>query len=428
MSYPILIFLLFTVVPIVVIGGLFFLYRRYPLHLIYRSKAGFQDMLDGIADPLVAISKNYVVRRANKAYISLVQKSFAETIGQKCYFLLRNRLTPCEDCLMNEALTSRSCMSIDRAAHPSGEGTVSIHFTPCVSEFENDERYVIEHIRDITLLEELKTDLEKKNLSLANTMKHLKAAQQNIKDELRLARTIQQGILPKRAPVFEGLRIAMTYHPVAEVGGDIYDFIQFSPTRLGIFIGDASGHGLASAFVGTISKMSLYHNSKEEMPVNELLSRINKDLLNNIHTSHYVTCFWGIIDTAAGTISYSRAGHPLPILLKKDGTVKRLTSTGTFIGILEGVTYEAYEQQLENGDRLFLFTDGIYEALERTEKSKEMLGYDRFVQYLFECNCLPFNKVLSSVQHQLGNFVYNDDYTLIAIEISDTSQQEPGNL
>jgi sigma-B regulation protein RsbU (phosphoserine phosphatase) len=173
--------------------------------------------------------------------------------------------------------------------------------------------------------------------------------------------------------------------------------------------------------------MSLYHNSKEELPVNELLSNINKDLLDNIHTSHYLTCFWGIIDTSTNILTYSRAGHPLPVVLKRDGSIHQLNSAGTFIGILENAVYDVNTVQLEKNDRIFLFTDGIYDVLERNENSKETLGYDRFVQLLSTCNFLPFNMILSTVQNKLSDYSYQDDYTLITIEITGTAQVMAGN-
>ena len=421
----------FAIVMVIILlvfsGLLIVLYRQYPLHLIFKSKSEVQEMLDGVTDPLVEISKNFVVKRANKAYTQFLNSSFEEIIGQKCYHLLRGRKSPCTDCTLQETLLRQTDTSIERSEHPSGKGALSLHLTPCTTTDENNESFIIEHIRDISVLESLKIDLEEKNQSLANTMKHLKAAQQNIKDELRLARIIQQGILPKSAPSFEGTKINLLYHPITDVGGDVYDFIRFSPTRLGIFIGDASGHGLAAAFVGTISKMSLYHNSKEEFPVNELLSNINKDLLANIHTSHYLTCFWGIIDTSTNILTYSRAGHPFPVVLKRDGSIQQLNSAGTFIGILENAVYDVNSVQLEKNDRIFLFTDGIYDVLDRNENSKETLGYDRFVQMLSTCNCLPFNKILSTVQQNLSDYSYHDDYTLITIEITNAAQSLSGN-
>ncbi|HEX2955870.1 MAG TPA: PP2C family protein-serine/threonine phosphatase, partial [Chitinispirillaceae bacterium] len=366
----------------------------------------------------------YVIKRTNKAYISLISKDFSDTIGQKCFTLLRKRITPCDDCLMKKSLENKSIQKIERTAHPCGSGSVSISFSPVRFTMSNGRSCIIEHIRDISILEELKNDLETKNRTLAGTMKNLKAAQQSIREELRLARLIQQSILPKDIPSISGLKISLTYHPITDVGGDIYDFISFSPTRIGVFVGDASGHGLAAAFVATISKMSLYNHSKNEMPICDLLTCINNDLLNNIHTGHYLTCFWGIFDLEKNNLTFSRAGHPIPVMIKKNGTVIPLKTAGTFIGLINDTQFEQQEVSFEKGDRFYIFTDGIYEVLESNSNNDTLLGYDRFVQMLLECKNQPFGKVLSTIQTKLKNYTYEDDYTLIALESTANKLQD----
>lgn len=403
---------------------IYFLYRKYPIHLIYKSKTDLQDMLDGIEDPFAVISDDYVIKRINKAYTSLVNKNYSEILGQKCFTLFRKRITPCDDCQMIKSLQSKATIKVEQSAHPSGSGTISVSFSPSNFTFESQRPCIIEHIRDITILEQLKNDLEKKNRTLASTMKNLKAAQQNIREELRLARLIQQSILPKNAPVISGLKIALTYHPITDVGGDIYDFISFSPTRIGVFVGDASGHGLAAAFVGTISKMSLYNHSKNEMPVHELLTCINKDLLNNIHTGHYLTCFWGIFDLDENTLTFSRAGHPPPVMIKRDGTVIPLKPNGTFIGLIEDTQFEQQSVNFEKGDRFYIFTDGIFEVLQTNTSKGDILGYDRFVEMLVENRIHPFSKTITAIQNKLKPFTYNDDYTLIALESTLNKSQD----
>ncbi|MBN1756923.1 MAG: SpoIIE family protein phosphatase [Chitinispirillaceae bacterium] len=394
-------------------------YRRFPVHLIYRSKIGLQDMFDGISDPLVVISSDFIVQRANRAYMELVNRSFPEIIGTKCHELLRGRTSPCKDCLLRKAISEQKPLTLARTEHPDGGKVLSISFSPFNLTSDNNAFGITEHLRDITLLEKLKNDLETKNRSLAHTMKHLREAQQNIRDELQLARNIQQGLLPTAAPTISHLKIDHTYHPVADVGGDVYDFIRYPSGHLGVFIGDASGHGLSAAFVGTISKMSLYNHGKTELPVADLISRVNEDLINNVHTGHYITCFWGIFNFDDNTITFCRAGHPMPVLIKKDGTIRQLTTTGTFIGILANSVFEQATASFEKGDRIYLFTDGIYEVDRPAGEGGEgMLGYDDFVELLASCKSIPFSKLLSSIRSKLSAYRYDDDYTLIAIEVA----------
>jgi serine phosphatase RsbU (regulator of sigma subunit) len=417
-STALLIFLLFSA-GLLLVSLLLVLYRRFPMHLIYKSKIGLQDMLDGISDPLAVITDTYIVQRANRAYIHLINRTFSETVGEKCYTLLRGRTSPCTDCRLKRSLSEKKTVNLARTPRPDGSGVLSISFSPFNLSQDKQAPSIIEHIRDITLLEKLKHDLEAKNRSLAHTMKHLKEAQQNIRDELQLARNIQRGLLPTKAPATPGLKIDHTYHPVTDVGGDIYDFIRYPSKHLGIFIGDASGHGLSAAFVGTISKMSLYNHGKNEIPVEELVARVNEDLINNIHTGHYLTCFWGIFNFDTSSFTFCRAGHPMPVQIKKDGTVVELTTSGTFIGILANMTFEQASVKFEKGDRFYLFTDGIYEVDQPdVEGDNRMLGYDKFISLLKSCNSIPFSKVLPSIRKRLAEYTYEDDYTLIAIEVT----------
>ena len=412
-----MLFLIISTV-LLIVALLLMLYRRFPIHRIYKSKTGLQDMFDGINDPLAVITSDFHILRANRAYTSLVEKSFSETIGGKCFELLRRRTTPCKDCRLKHSLAENCPITLTRTDHPDEDGVLSITFTPFILTLDKKESCIIEHIRDITLLENLKNDLEQKNRSLAYTMKNLKEAQQNLRDELQLARDLQRGLLPTAAPVLPELKIDHTYHPVTDVGGDIYDFIHYPSKHLGIFIGDASGHGLSAAFVGTISKMSLYNHGRREIPVAELVSRINEDLISNIHTGHYLTCFWGIFNFDDATFTFCRAGHPIPVQIKKDGTIKELTTPGTLIGILTNTTFEQATVTFERGDRFFIFTDGIYEVEEGMEAdgTNRMLGYEGFVSLLASCNDVPFSKVLTAIRDKLSAYSYEDDYTLIVIE------------
>jgi hypothetical protein len=186
-------------------------YWKFPLHLIYKSKLGYESMLDAIGDPLAVVSSDYTVIRANKAYMALVAGSFPDSIGQKCYRLLRGRSEPCDDCLLSQTLDSNKPHSVEHSPHPSGKGALRLGFSPySLDTAASHAACVIEHIRDITLLEQLKTDLEGKNRSLAEAMRTLKLAQRSIREDLRLARQIQEGILPKNAPAVPGISIALT--------------------------------------------------------------------------------------------------------------------------------------------------------------------------------------------------------------------------
>ncbi|MBD3321907.1 MAG: SpoIIE family protein phosphatase [Chitinivibrionales bacterium] len=402
------------------IGVLLFIYKKYPVHLIVKSKTHLQSTFDSIDDPLAIIDSNYTILRTNRAYTGLVGKTFWDVLGHTCYKILRNREEPCLDCKMKQVTAYGRKQISERSPHPRqpNDGIISLTFYP-FSDIGSSGDAIVEHIRNITELERLKGNLEEQNAALARTTDRLQEAHDRTNEELSLARQIQLGIMPRTIPKINGLKIAATYHPVESVGGDLYDFIQFSDTKIGVFIGDASGHGLASSFIGTISKIVLYNHTKAEMPASELLDRMNKDLMYNINTGHYVTSFWGVIDLADNSITYARAGHPKPVVISEHQNVHILNASGTFIGIIDDPKYEQKKHHFRKGDRLYIFTDGIYEIMgEQSEARKGVLGYKKFQEILVSCNQLPFEKVIPGIEQQLCQYTYEDDYTLIVIEIT----------
>ena len=409
------------------------IYRRFPMHLIYRSKIGFESMLDAVGEPLAVISRDFTVRRINKAYMEMTGRSYKISINAKCYNLLRGRSLPCDDCRLSAALRESAAQEVETSPHPSGSGSVTITFSPYAMPLRGDtaEICVIEHIRDITALEKLKIDLERKNQSLTTLIRKLRTAQHSIKSELEVARQIQLDLLPSETPQTARMRIDMTYQPIAEVGGDLYDFIPAGDNRLGVFIGDASGHGLASSLICTLSKMSLYNHSRDGVSTSELLARMNKDLTAHVHSIHYMTCFWCVFDFTENKIAYSRAGHPMQLALRKDGTLHELSGNGIFLGITEDAVYEQKEFSFENGDRFFWFTDGIYDVFRKkpNDESDEnngnddgmegLLGYDKFKELVKQTAGIPFDGVIAALKEGLVDYRHEDDYTLIVAEICD---------
>lgn len=405
-------------------------YRRFPVHLIYKSKRGFESMLDAIDEPLAVISEDFTVKRVNKAYTELIDRSYKTSINSKCYNVLRSRTSPCDDCKLKQTLGDNQRQEVEISPHPrNDDGSVNITFSPYAMPISGStaEICVIEHIRDITTLEALKLSLERRNKFLATLTEQLRTAQRSIKSELHLARQIQLGLLPSTVPSVSRIRIDLAYQPVADVGGDLYDFIKIDDSRLGIFIGDASGHGFASSLIGTLSKMSLYNHSKAGLSTSELLERMDRDLNAHIHTNNYLTCFWCVLDFGKNLMTYSRAGHPKQIVLRKDGQIHWLSGSGIFLGITGTSVYEQKEFEFENGDRIFLFTDGIYDVFRKnwdgSDEKSELLGYDKFAEMIKGTGGMPFDEIIGSLRKGLAEFDHDDDYTLIVAEICDDANK-----
>ncbi|MCL2218709.1 MAG: SpoIIE family protein phosphatase [Chitinispirillia bacterium] len=423
----------FTILEIVLLALILIsviFYRHFPMHLIYRSKIGFESMLDAVNEPLAVISQDFTVKRVNKAYTEMTGRSYKSSINSKCYHMLRGRSSPCEDCKLKTALAESAVQEVELSQHPrGGDGSINITFSPYAMPIRGNtaEICIIEHIRDITTLETLKQSLERRNKFLATLTEKLRTAQSSIKEDLHVARQIQLGLLPETAPDVNRLRIEMTYQPVADVGGDLYDFIKIDDNHLGVFIGDAAGHGLASSLIGTLSKMSLYNHSKSGLSTSELLACMNRDLNAHINTSHYLTCLWCVFDFEKNVIAYSRAGHPMQIVLRKDGEIHWLSGSGIFLGITDEAAYEQKEFAFENGDRFFWFTDGIYDVYSKSgdgnSEKNELLGFDKFTEMVKETAGLPFGDVIGALRKGLAGFDHDDDYTLIVAEVCDDARQ-----
>ncbi|MCL2690560.1 MAG: serine/threonine-protein phosphatase [Chitinispirillia bacterium] len=274
---------------------------------------------------------------------------------------------------------------------------------------------------NITIREKLNKDLQKRNSFLTAVTNKLRSTQRIVKADLKIARQIQLGLLPAQIPQIKEMRLDVIYKPVAEVGGDIYDFFQFDDKKLGVFIGDASGHGFAAAMISTLSKMSLYHHTQDKQSASELIGAINRDLTANINSHHYLTCFWGVFDFERNILTYSRAGHPTPLCLRKDGTLHNLCAEGTLLGLLENAAFKQEEFRFEPGDRFFLFTDGMYDVIHKNRgREAEAMTYNQFAQLIKKTSIETFNTTLSAIEKSLSDFKHEDDYTLIVAEIYDS--------
>ncbi len=194
------------------------------------------------------------------------------------------------------------------------------------------------------------------------------SAKERIESELRIAREIQMGILPKLFPAFPDYRefdIYASIEPAREVGGDLYDFFFVDPHHFCFVIGDVSGKGVPAAFFMAVTKTLLKAVAERGLAVGEILSRVNDDLASDNDSCMFVTLFCGVLDIRSGMISYASAGHNPPVLLRRGEAATFLPSPNEPVaGAMEGVAYSNHHIQLHPGDTLLLYTDGVTEAMD----------------------------------------------------------------
>jgi sigma-B regulation protein RsbU (phosphoserine phosphatase) len=257
------------------------------------------------------------------------------------------------------------------------------------------------------------------NLVLRN---QLSGALAELDRELQVVGAIQRSLLPSELPRIDGFELSAHYETSARAGGDYYDFFPLDNERWGLFIGDVSGHGTPAAVLMAITHAIAHSQPGTHTPPAALLAYLNNELARAYtRDGTFVTAFYAVLDPAARTLTYSRAGHNPPRLVRRE-QVLSLDQTGSLpLGILERQTYEEATIPLEPGDLLLLFTDGVTEASSPVESvtAGAQFGTQRLDKLLLDCLTSSAGECLDRIRREVAAFCQNapptDDQTLIAI-------------
>ena len=257
--------------------------------------------------------------------------------------------------------------------------------------------------------------LEKHNRALQQEVAS-ESSQRELQDQdLARAREIQMNLLPKEIPQIRGFEIAGAWEPARMVGGDYFDVIKLSDTKLGICIADVVGKGVAAALLMANVQATVRAFASESASPAWLCSGVNAVLCSNIATGKFVTLFYGILDGERRSLAYTSAGHLPPILLRTSGVSQQLKEGGALLGVFPDWGYQNASVQLAPGDRLLLFTDGITEAM---KADGEEYGEDRLEQaakgLAGESSASVKSKLLAEVRTFCDSH-FHDDATLIVL-------------
>ncbi|MCW7480467.1 SpoIIE family protein phosphatase [Leptospira kanakyensis] len=257
----------------------------------------------------------------------------------------------------------------------------------------------------VEVLKSFKQELEKKQLSMAK--------------DLRLAKNIQKGLIPEIIPDWNGIQFWTGFTPMQEVSGDYYDYFPYNMDKLGVAVCDVSGHGVPAAFITALSKL-LFSNYKKPKP-SEIFKLINRELLDLVKQQGYTTCVYVLIHDDYKVL-YSIAGHPRPILFRaKTNKAEICEGDGTFLGMFPdaGETFMDFQIQLEPGDKLFLYTDGLTEA----ENDKgDAFGETKLIQIIESCFDKSIQETVENILSIHKEFTMGtdpmDDITLLGLQLS----------
>lgn len=256
------------------------------------------------------------------------------------------------------------------------------------------------------------------------------AEKERIGSELEVATQIQADMLPRIFPAFPGFNqfdIYATMNPAKEVGGDFYDFFLINEKQLGIVIADVSGKGVPAALFMVIAKTLLRNQAQNGETPENVFYNVNNQLCEGNEAGLFVTAWFGIIDIESGKVNYVNAGHNPPLVKKKDETYQWLKcKPGLVLAGMENTKYHANTFTLTKGEQLFLYTDGIPEAM---DENRQFFGEERLKQLLDHLEFNSLKKILTEIKRDIDCFVGNepqfDDITMLMLRY--TGCQLTGN-
>ena len=249
---------------------------------------------------------------------------------------------------------------------------------------------------------------------------------ERIESELRIAHDIQMSILPKLFPAFPDrteFDICATIEPAKEVGGDLYDFFFLDDENFCFLIGDVSGKGVPAAFFMAVTKTMLNIVSEQKREPGLILEKVNNDLAKDNDACMFVTLFFGILNINTGVIRYASAGHNPPIMIN-DGVPTWLPSPREPVaGAMEEMHYSTHEVCLGCGDMIFLYTDGVTEAMNEAE---ELYSDPRLLDVFMDLPEVSSEAAIAAVQKTVEDFVGEaeqaDDITMLALKFTNSTR------
>lgn len=270
--------------------------------------------------------------------------------------------------------------------------------------------------------------------STVDTLKHyIDEAAARIDAELEFAKQIQHSALPSVFPPFPNVKsfdIYAAMFTAKEVGGDFYDFYFVAKNKIAFLIADVSGKGIPAAMFMMTAKTMLKSLAETGIPVNEVLMEANNKLCETNEAGMFVTVWMGVLNLTTGTVTFANAGHNPPVIRRADGTVEYFrTRPGLVLAGMDGVPYKMGELQLQKGDSLFLYTDGVTEA---TDANKQLFGEERLLRSHTDCGTdCDVRTVCENVKRDVDAFVGEaeqfDDITMLAIKYNGGNGDEGNN-
>jgi len=277
------------------------------------------------------------------------------------------------------------------------------------------------------------TERREAEAALRRTQQELKAANARLQEDLDEAVKIQRAWLPHTIPQLEGFQFAWTFQPCQHLAGDGLTLLRLDDRHIGLCVLDVSGHGVPAALLS--ASLNRWLSSQPEgsclfirSPANEsdylvappatVASALNRQFRADPETGRFFTMLYGVLDVKSREFIYVTAGHPPPLRVNMRGAEICPAARGLPIGVLDDFEFEEAKVQLAPGDRLFLYTDGAFEA---TNASDQELGHERLLQEIIRLQDHPLEASLEAIHATVRQWcpggILQDDVTLVAVDV-----------
>jgi len=240
---------------------------------------------------------------------------------------------------------------------------------------------------------------------------------QRLEEELAVAKQIQIGLLPQSMPVLPNHRFAAFIEPSRQVGGDFYDFVKIPNGNLGIVIADASGKGVPAALMIARMQAVIQSEAKSGKNICQQIKTVNQLICESTTKDRFATCFYSVLDTTSGKLTYCNAGHNYPLLVRTNGEIEELVTGGLLLGVFPNAVYNSGETYLAPGDLLFMYTDGLNEARNPLE---EEFGEQRIKENILNMRNHQPEIICSQLVKNVKQFAVGtpdmDDMTMLIVK------------
>ena len=257
--------------------------------------------------------------------------------------------------------------------------------------------------------------------ALVNAELYEKVAEneKRLDSELEIAREIQRQLLPDRIPSIGALHLAVSFKPVAHLGGDLYDFIRFDDGRVAIVVGDVSGKGAPAALYGALVSGIIRTRATRKYPPAQMLELVNKSLQQRPIATQYVALTYAIYDPERKQMTFANSGLPYPVHVRA-GREGFLDLAGIPLGLCPGSTYQERTLEFETGDLVVFYTDDI---VERMDSGGEEFGLRRLSQIVLQEREQNPEGIIESIEGELERYSSKssaqDDQTIFVMKMSD---------